>query len=338
MEKYNSHIDLSNFNSFGVSAIAQKFYEFTNIQQLKNFFENLTDNENRWRVLGGGNNILLLGDCADVIIHPRAQNIIIEAQDQNQVTVYAEAGLEWDQLVEWSVENSLWGLENLSIIPGTVGAAPVQNIGAYGVEVKDCITSVEVFVPETLETKTLTREQCKFGYRDSIFKGELKDRVIITGVRFSLSTKANAKLEYGGLKNQVALVGEPSLLNIRNSVIEIRNSKLPDPKKLGNVGSFFKNPIVTKSFADELQNQHPDTPIYATSEPGRVKVAAGWLIDKAGWKGYKEGAVGVHESQALVLVNYGGASGQDILNLALKIIDDIDSKFSIKIEMEVNLW
>ena len=247
------------------------------------------------------------------------------------------AGVEWDDLVAWAVERELWGIENLSLIPGKAGAAPVQNIGAYGVEAKDVIRNVEMYFVEGKNFVTLAAEHCAFGYRESVFKHTLKGRVVITAIEIELSKVANPRLGYGDVIREVEARGGATLANIRDAICSIRRSKLPDTAVLGNAGSFFKNPIVDGDVAERLRVEYPEMPSYPAQEEGKVKLAAGWLIDKAGLKGYKEGNVGVHERQALVLVNLGGATGGEVIAFADKVVERVKEKFDIEISPEVNI-
>ena len=289
-------------------------------------------------VMGGGNNIVFTKDIEKSIIFPRNCNIEIIAESTESVTIRVGAGLEWDELVEWAVERNLWGLENLSLIPGKVGAAPVQNIGAYGAEAKDCITNVEMYSPETDNFITLAAEHCCFGYRESVFKHSLKGRVIITAVEFRLSKVENPKLNYGDICAEVEKRGGATLRNIRKAICTIRRSKLPDPAETGNAGSFFKNPIVERSVAEALLAQYPNMPLYPAADPECVKLAAGWLIDQCGLKGYSEGNVGVHSRQALVLINTTGeATGAEVIAFARKVQSTVLEKFAIQIDTEVNI-
>ena len=289
-------------------------------------------------VMGGGNNIVFTKDIEKSIIFPRNCNIEIIAENTESVTIRVGAGLEWDELVEWAVERNLWGLENLSLIPGKVGAAPVQNIGAYGAEAKDCITNVEMYSPETDNFITLAAEHCGFGYRESVFKHSLKGRVIITAVEFRLSKVENPKLNYGDICAEVEKRGGATLRNIREAICTIRRSKLPDPAETGNAGSFFKNPIVERSVAEALLAQYPNMPLYPAADPECVKLAAGWLIDQCGLKGYSEGNVGVHSRQALVLINTTGeATGAEVIAFARKVQSTVLEKFAIQIDTEVNI-
>ena len=352
---------LDDLNSFGICAKADHFAEFETADDLRHFFCNNTE---PWYVFSGGNNILLNNDYHGTLLHPVDKHIDILEETDNHITINVGAGLEWDDLVEYATSHGWYGLENLSLIPGFVGAAPVQNIGAYGSEAKDTIKEVEAFLAEETEvpvsdldndtveysknTKNdritaykgdiirLSNADCRFGYRNSIFKHELKGKAIILSVTFMLNKHFIPKLDYGDLRRHTEELGEISAQNVRKAVIDIRRSKLPDPQKTGNAGSFFKNPIVSADIAEKLKNIYPDIPVYPIDET-EVKLAAGWLIDKAGWKGYDKGPAGVHDKQALVLINRGGASGKDILDLASKIKMSIHDKFGVDIDMEVNI-
>ena len=326
--------ELAPRNSFHVAQRAARLIEFDRTEDLQELFEKGMPDP--WYVLGGGNNVLFTQDYPGTLLTPVAQGIRIVDEQPDCVTVEADAGVEWDDLVEWAVQHELWGLENLSLIPGKVGAAPVQNIGAYGCEAKDAIRSVEMFCTETFNTLVLNREHCAFGYRDSVFKRSLRGRVIITSVRFALSRTPRPRLEYGDLAAAVEARGGITLRNIREAICSIRRAKLPDPAVLGNAGSFFKNPVVEAPVAKRLLAEYPDMPHYAAPE-GRVKLAAGWLIDRAGMKGYREGSVGVHERQALVLVNHGGATGGEVIAFARTVQAKVREKFGIEIDTEVNI-
>ena len=330
------NIDLSSRNSFKVHQQAAKLIEFNSNSDLQQIFaEHISD---RWMVMGGANNILFTRDIDFPIIIPRNEQIEILSEGNEGVYVRVGAGLEWDELVAWSVERGLWGLENLSLIPGKVGAAPVQNIGAYGAEAKDTIASVEMFFPEQGAFVTLAAEHCGFGYRESVFKHTLKGRVIITSVTFCLSKVAAPKLGYGDVEREVEARGGVSLTNIREAICAIRRAKLPDTAVTGNAGSFFKNPIVEASVAQNLLEQYPDMPHYPTTDTTKVKLAAGWLIDQCGLKGYSEGNVGVHSRQALVLINTtGNATGSEVIAFAGKVCQTVAQKFGITIEPEVNI-
>lgn len=326
---------LRGLNSFGVDVSARRFAEFSDRAELTALLDSLPPGE-KWMILGGGNNVLFTGDYHGTVLHPACRDIAQVSDDGRTVRVRAGAGVEWDDLVAWAVRNGLGGIENLSLIPGYVGAAPVQNIGAYGAEAKDTIESVECLLTDTRETVTLSNAECRFGYRDSIFKRELKGRAVILAVQFILARDPQFRLRYGDVEQQVEALGGVSLENIRRAVIAIRSSKLPDPRVLGNAGSFFKNPVVSQAQADFLTKKYPDMPRYAVGE-GRVKLAAGWLIDRCGWRGSRLGPAGIHERQALVVVNHGGATGADIVRLARAVQQDVLERFGVTIDMEVNL-
>ncbi len=330
------NISLSERNSFHIDQRAKRVIEFDSPDDLFDIFDSEPNME--WYVLSGGNNILFTKPFEATLITPTEQSIDIISQDRFSARVRVAAGVEWDDFVEWCVENELWGAENLSLIPGKVGAAPVQNIGAYGTEAKDIIESVEMFSPSTINTLTLQAEYCDFGYRDSIFKRSLRGKVIITSVNFRLSKSPAPKLGYGDVVREVAARGEVTLRNIRDAICAIRTAKLPDTTILGNAGSFFKNPVVDATIAEKLKEEYTDMPLYPIeNEPTKMKLAAGWLIDKVGMKGHREGNVGVHENQALVLVNHGGATGAEILALSDKISQSVEQKFGVTISPEVNI-
>lgn len=337
MKKDFFGVNLRERNSFHVDQVAEHLVEFDSVEDLCTLFQG--GEPSRWGVISGGNNILFTRDYDGLLITPVADRITILSSDQEWVNIRVEAGLEWDDLVAWSVKEGLWGLENLSLIPGKVGAAPVQNIGAYGAEAKDCLVAVEYFSVEECAVKRLDRAACRFGYRESIFKQELKGRVVITAVEFSLSRTPRPNIGYGDVQREVEQRGGISLQNIREAICSIRRSKLPDTAVLGNAGSFFKNPVVDRSVAEALKQRFPDMPLYPSAEgEERLKLAAGWLIDRAGLKGYREGRVGVHDRQALVLVNYGGATGAEVLALAHYVQQRVEEQFGVKIATEVNIW
>lgn len=330
-----SNIDLLPYNTFQVCATAHFFANFSSIENLRAIITECKERALNWYVLGGGSNILFTDSFEGVIIHPTGKDIEIDSSG----LIIAQSGVIWDDFIEWTIEHGYCGIENLSYIPGTVGASPVQNIGAYGSQAADAIEWVEYFDTESMTLCTISNSDCEFGYRESIFKGSLKDRVIITRVAYRLSkdfTPQSAKLDYGDLRSKVeTMQGGISPINIRTAVTEIRRSKLPEPDEVGNAGSFFKNPIVTTQKFEELQRQYPEIPSYPA--PDGVKLPAGWLIDKAGFKGHREGFIGVHPKQALVLVNYGGGTAHDILSLAEKIIAKVQKDFGVEISMEVNI-
>ena len=330
-------ISLRGRNSFGVDQRAARLVEFETAEDLRTFFA--AGIPGRWTVLAGGNNILFTEDYDGVLLTPVARQIALLSDDGDEVRLRVEAGVEWDDLVEWAVERGLWGIENLSLIPGKAGSAPVQNIGAYGCEAKDVIERVHMFCTDNRSAMVIDAGHCCFGYRESIFKHELRGRVIITAVDIRLSRTPRPRLGYGDVEREVEARGGVTLRNIREAICAIRRAKLPDPKVTGNAGSFFKNPVVDECVARQLQAQWPDMPVSpAAGCAGRVKLAAGWLIDKAGLKGYKRGRVGVHERQALVLVNLGGATGGEVIDFAHTVQMRVHEKFGIEIDTEVNIF
>ena len=335
IKKYFDH-PLRNLNSFHVEERADCIIEFDHAEELDQIFTEGQEPEN-WYVLGGGNNILFTQRYAGTLIHPAGRNINVLSEDSEQLTVEVEAAVEWDDFVAWCVERELWGAENLSLIPGNVGASPVQNIGAYGAEAKDVISRVHFYDVTQRKHRSLTNKECHFAYRDSIFKRELRGRAIITSVEFSLSKSPKPNLGYGDLARETEERGGATLGNIRDAVCAIRRHKLPDTAVLGNAGSFFKNPIVDKDVAEAMMAKYENMPLYPAADPEKRKLAAGWLIDKAGMKGYRTGNVGVHDRQALVLVNHGGATGGEVMALAHQVQERVAEMFGVKIEAEVNV-
>ena len=327
-------ISLRTRTSFGVDQQAARLVEFETPEDLRTLFA--AGIPEKWTVLAGGNNILFTRDYDGVLLTPVARGITLLSDDGDEVRVRADAGVEWDDLVEWAVGRGLWGIENLSLIPGKAGAAPVQNIGAYGCEAKDAIRRVEMYCVETGAMLTLDAAHCGFGYRESVFKHDLKGRAIITAVEIALTHTPRPRLGYGDVEREVEARGGVTLRNIREAICAIRRAKLPDPAVLGNAGSFFKNPVVGAAAAERLLAEYPDMPHYPAPE-GRVKLAAGWLIDRAGMKGSRKGAVGVHERQALVLVNHGGATGGEVIAFAHEVQERVREKFGIEIDTEVNI-
>ncbi len=342
MIRVTPHAALRAYNSFGVDAVCDALVEYEDVADLRAVFSpgGVLAPEGRaaWSVLSGGNNVLFTRDFHGVLLHPAGRHIRITSDDGVAVGVHATAAVEWDDLVAWCVARGLWGIENLSAIPGYVGAAPVQNIGAYGAEVADAVESVELFCVDNLSTMTLTAAHCGFGYRDSVFKGTLRGRVIITGVNFRLSRTPAPKLEYGALKQEVDRRGGAALENVRAAVIAIRDGKLPDPRTTGNAGSFFKNPVVAPAKAEALRAEYPSMPTYPDPDGGGVKLAAGWLIEQTGWKGRRMGRAGVHDAQALVLVNDGGATGAEIFALSQAVIAGVRERFGVELHREVNVF
>lgn len=335
MTQVFEHVDLTGRNSFHVKQHAARLVEFETAEELRALFAGGAPE--RWTVLAGGNNILFTRDYDGLLVTPVSQRIALLDECGGEVRVRVDAGVEWDDLVEWAVRHELWGIENLSLIPGKAGAAPVQNIGAYGREAKDVIRRVEMYCVESDSMLTLDATHCEFGYRESIFKHALKGRVVITAIEIGLSRTPQPHLGYGDVEREVEARGGATLRNIRDAIIAIRQAKLPDTAVLGNAGSFFKNPSVEFSVAERLQAEWPEMPLYPSQEAGKAKLAAGWLIDRAGMKGYREGSVGVHERQALVLVNHGGATGSEVIALARKVQAAVRDKFGVEIDTEVNI-
>lgn len=329
---------LKPFNTFGIDVNARKFISAESISDLHGILSQTYASE--LFILGGGSNMLLTQDLNKTVVHVNLKGIEILEETDTSVRIEAMAGENWHDFVMFCVASDFGGLENLSLIPGNVGTTPIQNIGAYGVEVRDCFETCRALNIQTLEVRDFTKEDCQFGYRDSIFKNSLKDQFVILSVIFKL-TKGNHQLHtsYGSIDSYLeeAGIANPSIRDVSNAVISIRQSKLPDPKVLGNSGSFFKNPIVPRNQALELKGEFPELPYYEISD-SEVKIPAGWLIDKAGLKGYREGDAGIHAKQALVLVNYGAAKGSEILNLARKVQAEIKSAFGIALEPEVNIF
>ena len=333
-----SKVSLKPFNTFGVDVTARKFVEVNQLEELRQILKNTYASE--IFILGGGSNMLLTKDVEEMVIHVNLKGKEVVEERPEEVIVKAMAGENWHEFVLYCIERNFGGLENLSLIPGNVGTTPIQNIGAYGVEIKDSFKSCTALNLQTLELKTFSKEECEFGYRDSIFKNAAKGKYIIISVSFRLSRNNHIlNTSYGSIDTFLEEQGikNPGIKEVSDAVIKIRQSKLPDPKELGNSGSFFKNPVVPKQVLEELQKSYPEIPFYVLDEE-RVKIPAGWLIDHAGLKGYREGDAGVHTKQALVLVNYGNATGKEILALAKKIQKKIFDMFGIEITPEVNIY
>ncbi len=336
--KLSENFSLKAYNTFGIDVKAKNFVSVSSIEELKlvlqqNYAEDLF-------LLGGGSNMLLTKDIESTVLHINLKGKKVIKESSDEVYVQANAGENWHEFVLFTLENNWGGLENLSLIPGNIGTAPIQNIGAYGIELKDSFYSCKVINIQTLEEKEFTAEECNFGYRNSIFKNEVKGKYIITSVTFKLTRKNHSiNTQYGAI--DVALedmgISNPTIQDVSRAVIKIRQEKLPDPKVLGNSGSFFKNPVIPNKQFDELRIQFPEMPSYKISET-EVKIPAGWLIDTAGLKGFRDGDAGVHKNQALVLVNYGNATGEEIWALATKIQEKIFDLFNIRLEAEVNIF
>ncbi len=328
---------LKNYNTFHFDVSTKYFAAPNNQDELIELLKSNICKNNDYLILGGGSNILFKDNFNGLIIRPDINFISVLESSENSIWVEAGSGIEWDHFVEWCVTNNYFGIENLSLIPGSVGACPVQNIGAYGVEVKDVITQVNGIYLDTLEAFSLKNEECHFDYRNSIFKENLKGKIIITSVVFELKKQAKLNLRYGDVMQKVHELGEINLQNIRKAIIQIREAKLPDPELTGNVGSFFKNPVLGNDMAQKILSQYPDAPHYIVDE-NYIKIPAGWLIEKCDWKGKSLGNVAVHENQALVLINKtGSATGKEILKLADLIEKSVLDKFGIQLEKEVNV-
>jgi UDP-N-acetylmuramate dehydrogenase len=331
------NISLKPYNTFGIDVTANYFVSVTNLDELKDILD-LNKYPDKL-VLGGGSNMLLTQNQDKLVIHIDLKGIEIISEDENSVLVRANAGENWHEFVIWCINQNFGGLENLSLIPGNVGTAPIQNIGAYGVELKDHFVSCAAMSLKDKKLRIFNNSDCNFGYRNSIFKQEEKGKYIITSVIFKLTKKQHTlHINYGTITSQLKemKIKTPTIQDISKAVISIRESKLPNPKEIGNSGSFFKNPIILKSHYLSLLENFADIPSYPVSE-NEIKVPAGWLIEKAGFKGKRFGDYGVHKNQALVLVNYGNAKGSDILKLSELIQKTVKRLFNITIEAEVNI-
>ena len=335
-----SKASLKKLNTFGIEAEASFLASAADTNTVLEILEYKEKNKLSLLILGGGSNILFTQNTASLVLLNRFRGIeILDQIGDDHVLVKVSAGEIWHEFVVFCIQSNLGGLENLSLIPGNVGASPMQNIGAYGVEIKDCFYSLDAIQLTDGSLKTFDASQCNFGYRESVFKNEEKNKWLITSVTFRLTRKNHIlNTGYGAIKSELeqAAIVHPGIAEISEAVVRIRKSKLPNPAEIGNAGSFFKNPVVAIQTLEEIRKNHADVVAYPINE-SEVKLAAGWLIEKAGWKGYREGDAGVHKNQALVLVNYGNASGKEILNLSSKIIEDIQSKFKVTLEREVNI-
>lgn len=334
MKEYTDYSILK-YNTFGMDVKTSRFVEYSTVSELKTFL--LTGKAKSPLLhIGCGSNLLFLSDFSGTILHSAIKGYIVEGETDQWIDIKVGAGEVWDDFVSYAVANGWFGAENLSIIPGEVGASAVQNIGAYGVEVKDIIKKVHTLRVSDASERVFSNEECCYSYRSSIFKGELKGQYIVTHVTFRLSKLPDYRLSYGNIIAEMGRRGvEPSLENVRNIIKDVRHSKLPEPAELGNAGSFFMNPMVPMSKYEELSILYPDIPHYIVDE-NTVKIPAGWMIERCGWKGRSIGRAGVYQKQALVLVNLGGATGKDIANLANEIIKSVKDKFGIEIHPEVN--
>lgn len=326
------------YNTFGVDAKADFFVDANNITELKKALVFRRQKDLPILFIGGGSNMLFVNDFKGLALKLNLKGIEVVNEDEDFVYIKAQGSENWHQFIQWTLTQDFGGLENLSLIPGNVGTAPIQNIGAYGVEAKDTIVEVQALSLETGDERIFTNEECQFGYRESIFKNELRGQYVLVAVTFKL-TKRNHQLKtsYGAIQKELEGEGiaNPTIQDVSAAVVRIRESKLPDPAQIGNSGSFFKNPVISKDDFEKVLTQHPNIVNYP-AENG-VKLAAGWLIEQAGWKGKRFGDAGVHDKQALVLVNHGNATGKEIYDLSENIIQDIKTKFGVTLEREVNM-
>lgn len=329
---------LKDYNTFGLNVQARYFAEVTSIEDIQELIGNTDYNTLPWLILGGGSNVLFTKDFDGLVVKNSLRGIEVLQEDESQVWLKAAAGEVWHQLVMHTVAQGWGGIENLSLIPGLVGAAPMQNIGAYGVELEQVFESLEAVHLKTGEVRIFNRNECQFGYRESVFKKELKGQYLITSITIRLQKQPVFNTSYGAIQQTLEEAGitELSVKAISDAVIAIRQSKLPDPKELGNSGSFFKNPEISREAFAKLQANWPNVPHYPLDN-GNIKVPAGWLIEQAGWKGKRVGNTGSHAKQALVLVNYGGATGSEVWQLAQDIQQSVKEKFGIEISPEVNV-
>ena len=323
-------------NTFVMDVEASVFVEYESVTELKEILLHQLCPEGKWLHIGGGSNLLFTGDFDGMILHSAIKGFEVVSENEDEVLVRAGAGEVWDDFVAYTVEKGWYGAENLSLIPGEVGASAVQNIGAYGVEAKDLIVKVDTLEVETGKERVFGNEECGYAYRESVFKHELKGKYIVTSVTYRLSKHPSYRLDYGNVRSELEKRGcELTLENVRRTIIDIRESKLPDPKVQGNAGSFFMNPIVPRPLFEELLGKYPSMPSYEV-DAERVKIPAAWMIDQCGWKGKRMGNAGVHDKQALVLVNCGGATGQEIIALSEEIQRSVFDKFGVRISPEVN--
>ena len=334
----SSNISLKPYNTFGIDASAKFFTSIQSIENIKELLQSTEYKNNNHLILGGGSNMLLTQNVDAIVVKNNLKGIEIVKETEDSVFVKCAGGEVWHEFVMWCIDKNFGGLENLSLIPGCTGASPMQNIGAYGVEIKDTFYELEAIHSITGEQKTFSKSECEFGYRESVFKHQFKNQFIITSVTFQLSKKPNFHVEYGAIKQELEVmnISELSIKAISQAVINIRSSKLPNPKEIGNAGSFFKNPEVQANVYENLKINFPNIVAYPL-ENGNYKLAAGWLIEQSGLKGYRVGDAGVHKLQALVLVNYGGATGNEIYNLSTHVLQTVKAKFGVDLEREVNI-
>ncbi|MES2763018.1 MAG: UDP-N-acetylmuramate dehydrogenase [Bacteroidota bacterium] len=334
----SSNISLKHYNTFGIDASSKYFTSVQSIENIRELFQSNEYKNNERLILGGGSNLLITKNINALAIKNDLKGIEIVKETSDSVFVKCAAGEVWHEFVLWSIAHNYGGLENLSLIPGCTGASPMQNIGAYGVEIKDTFYELEAIHTETGELRTFSKTDCEFGYRESVFKRKFKNQFIITSVTFQLSKQPVFHIEYGAIKQELDAmkVTELNIQAISQAVINIRSSKLPNPKEIGNAGSFFKNPEVTYDVYERLKNEFPNLVAYPLDN-SHYKLAAGWLIETSGLKGYRVGDAGVHKLQALVLVNYGQATGNDIYDLSTHVLQTVKAKFGVDLEREVNI-
>jgi len=333
------NVSLLPFNTFHIDASARFFAQFSSGEELAGLMEEARRlNIQQKMILGGGSNILLTHDFPGLMLQNRIRGISMVGEDEHHIYIRAGAGEAWHGLVMYCVERNYGGVENLSLIPGNVGASPMQNIGAYGVEIKDVFHELEAWHLEEGKAYTFKKEECEFGYRESVFKGKYRNQFAILNVTYRLDKKRQVNTSYGAISAELESMGikEPGIKNISDAVIRIRSSKLPDPKEVGNAGSFFKNPIISNKQLEELKGRYPTLVSFAAGD-GTSKLAAGWLIEQCGWKGFRRGDAGCYPKQALVLVNYGKAKGEEVFNLSEEIIASVKDKFGVTLEREVNV-
>lgn len=332
-----TNYQLKSLNTFGVESIAKFFVEVNSIVELQQVLASAEFKNNPYLILGGGSNIVFTKDFDGLVIKNNLLGKKILEENEESVKIHVASGENWHALVMWATGQGWGGIENLALIPGTVGATPVQNIGAYGVELRETLELVDTVELATGQEKVFTASECRFGYRDSIFKNEAKGKYFITGVTLKLNKQPIVKTEYGTISSELEARGviEPTMEHVRDAVIAIRQSKLPDPAIIGNAGSFFKNPVVDESTFQKLQKEYHEIPSFRQDRG--IKIPAAWLIEQSGWKGKRVGNVGVHDKQALVIVNHGGASGNEIKQLAFAVIASVQEKFGIKLEPEVSM-
>jgi len=337
MFQLQENISLKPYNSFGIDVKASFFAEISDAQDLNSLFKTPLSGHQPLLIIGGGSNILFTKDYNGLVIKMNIKGIQHQLEN-DKVLVKAGAGEVWNDFVQYCVQKGFAGVENLSLIPGTVGASPIQNIGAYGVELKDVFESCEAYEIETGKIRIFTYDDCNFGYRESIFKNTLKGQYIITNVTFRLSSKVQINTSYGAIETELEKreIKSPNIKDVSEVVSYIRVSKLPDPSTIGNAGSFFKNPVIEKHEFADVVAKHPDVVHYPTAE-GKIKLAAGWLIEQCGWKGKIVGETGTWKNQALVLVNHGRATGKEVFDLSAQIIDSVKSTFGVTLEREVNI-